>query len=116
MNDTHVFKSRHGRLEITPTGITIKRTIGQALQNGSLLKRHQTFSYSDIKDISHHSSGPMAGYLQLTAATGPAFSRHTRLSFDAHQTHEARQAQRLIEQYLNQAHGLPDQALGDNKT
>jgi hypothetical protein len=107
MNDQiKTFKSRHGTLIVRPEGVTIKRTWSQAFKNGQLASRTQIIPYESLKEVKRSHLNITTGSLQLTTKPGTVgstpFNRRARLEFDSHQAHEFRQAQKLIEERLQQ--------------
>jgi hypothetical protein len=89
--------------------VTIKRTWKQALQNGRLQPREQSIPFSNIAQVRHHGIGQKSSFLQITSKPGTPgltpFNKNAKMHFSIAQEHTFRQAQRLIEERLQQLNG-----------
>ena len=105
---TTTFRSRHGSLIFNDTGVTLKRSLGQALrQPATGLRREVTIPYSDLTKARHHHMGHK-GYLSLeTRTTHTQRQREIQtVHFDGHEAHVFQRAHELLLQKMAQ-HG-PD--------
>lgn len=107
--DFHKFVSPYGTLIVHPEGVTIQRTWKQALQNRRLQPREQNIPFSTIAGVRHHGIGQKASFLQFTTKPGTPgltpFNKNAKMHFQLAQEHTFRQAQRLVEERLQQLSG-----------